>query len=77
MTGFESWGKVLIIIGVVIAVSGVVMMFWQRIPFLGKLPGDIFVQKDNFQFFFPIVSCIILSVVLTLVLNMVFRLLGK
>jgi len=77
MTGFESWGKVLIIIGVVIAISGVVIMFWQRIPLLGKLPGDIFVQKGNFQFFFPIVTCIILSVVLTLVLNLIFRFLGK
>jgi hypothetical protein len=77
MTGFESWGKVLIIIGVIIAISGVVMMFWQQIPLLDRLPGDIFVQKGSFQFFFPIVTCIIFSIVLTLVLNLIFRFLGK
>jgi len=77
MSGFESWGKILILIGVVIAICGVGLTFWHRLPFLGRLPGDIFVQKGNFQFFFPIVTCLVLSVVLTLVINLIMRLLGK
>jgi hypothetical protein len=50
------------------------LFFWQRIPFLGKLPGDIFLQKGSLQFLFPIVTCIIISIGLTIILNLVFRL---
>ncbi len=77
MSGFEPLGKILIIVGALIIIAGVVMIFWQKIPFLGKLPGDVFVNKGNFQFIFPIVTCLILSVVLTLVINLVIRWIGK
>jgi hypothetical protein len=77
MSSFEPLGKILIIVGSLIIIAGVAMIFWQKIPFLGKLPGDIFVNKGNFQFFFPIVTCLVLSVVLTLVINLVIRWLGK
>jgi hypothetical protein len=77
MPSLELWGKMLVIIGVIIALFGVVAIFWHRTPFLGKLPGDIFVQKGNFQFFCPIVTCLILSVILTLVINLILRLFGK
>jgi len=69
-----SVGKFLILGGVFLAFLGLLLVFWQRIPFLGKLPGDIFLQKGSFQFFFPIVTCIIISIVLTIILNLVFRL---
>jgi len=77
MPGFESWGKILILVGVIITVIGVGLMFWHHIPFLGKLPGDIFVQKGNFQFIFPVVTCLVLSAVLTLVVNLILRFLVK
>jgi len=71
---FQGTGKILILSGAFLAFLGLLLFLWQRIPFLGKLPGDIFVQKGNFQFFFPIVTCIIISIVLTIILNFVFRL---
>jgi len=70
----QGIGKILILGGAFLAFLGLLLFFWQRIPFLGKLPGDIFVQKGNFQFLFPIVICIIISIVLTIILNLVFRL---
>jgi hypothetical protein len=72
--GLQSVGRVLILSGAFLAFLGLLLFFWQRIPFLGKLPGDIFVNKGSFQFFLPIVTCIIISVVLTVILNLVFRL---
>jgi len=72
--GLQSIGKILILGGAFLAFLGLLLFFWQRIPFLGKLPGDIFLQKGSFQFFFPIVTCIIISIVLTIILNLVFRL---
>jgi hypothetical protein len=70
----QSIGKVLILGGAFLAFLGLLLFFWQRIPFLGKLPSDIFLQRGSFQFFFPIVTCIIISIVLTIILNFVLRL---
>jgi hypothetical protein len=71
---FQGIGKILILGGAFLAFLGLLLVFWQRIPFLGKLPGDIFVHNGSFQFFFPIVTCIIISIVLTIILNLVIRL---
>jgi hypothetical protein len=70
----QGVGKILILGGAFLAFLGLLLVFWQRIPFLGKLPGDIFVHRGNFQFFFPIVTSIIISIVLTVILNLVIRL---
>jgi len=70
----QGIGKILILGGGFLVFLGSLLFFWQRIPFLGKLPGDIFLQRGSFQFFFPIVTCIIISIVLTIILNLVFRL---
>jgi len=67
----QGIGKILILVGAFLAFFGLLLVFWQKIPFLGKLPGDIFMQKGNFQFFFPIVTCLIISILLTIVLNFV------
>lgn len=63
-------GKVVLISGIVLAVLGLVLMAGSKISFfgLGRLPGDIAYKGKNFSFYFPIVSCLLLSVVLTLVL---------
>jgi hypothetical protein len=66
-------GKLLIIVGGVIVVVGLVLTFGLRIPFLGKLPGDISVDRGNVHFYFPIVTSLLLSLVLTLVLSVFFR----
>lgn len=61
-------GKVLVILGIALIVIGLLVTYKVRIPFLGKLPGDIFVQGEHFQIYFPIVTSIILSIVLSLLL---------
>ena len=66
-------GKLLIIFGGFIVVVGLVLFFGVRIPFLGRLPGDISVDRGNVHFYFPIVTCLLLSVVVTLLLNVFFR----
>jgi len=71
---FQGVGKAAILAGVFLIFLGLLLFFWQRIPFLGKLPGDIFVHRGNLQFFFPIVSSIIISIVLTIILNLIVRL---
>jgi len=77
MSSFEPLGKFLILAGMFIVVLGLLVMFWSKIPFLGKLPGDIFVQKGSLQFFFPIVTCLLVSAVLTVVISLIMRLLSK
>jgi Protein of unknown function (DUF2905) len=66
-------GKLLIIVGSVIVVVGLVLFLGLRIPFLGRLPGDISVDRGNVHFYFPIVTGLLLSLILTLLLNLFFR----
>jgi hypothetical protein len=66
-------GKLLIIIGLVLIVAGVIVTFHHKIPFLGKLPGDIRVEKDNFNFYFPITTSILVSIVISLILYFINR----
>lgn len=61
-------GKSLIIIGIIIIVIGLFAAYGPKIPYLGKLPGDIHVKRDNFVFFFPLATSIIISVILSLIL---------
>ena len=58
-------GWLLVIVGLVITEMGVVCLVAPSIPWLGRLPGDIAVQRGNFRFYFPVVTCIVISVVLT------------
>ena len=71
---FQGIGKILILSGAFLAFLGLLLIFCQRIPFLGKLPSDIFLHKGGFQFFFPLVTFIIISIMLTIILNLVIRL---
>ena len=66
-------GKLLIILGGLILVIGLFLSLGLRIPYLGKLPGDISVDRGNVHFYFPIVTGLLLSVVLTILLNAFFR----
>jgi uncharacterized membrane protein len=66
-------GKLLIIVGALIVVVGLALTIAPRLPFLGRLPGDIAVDRGNVHFYFPLVTCLILSVILTVVLNLFFR----
>jgi hypothetical protein len=67
-------GRTLITIGLVLVAAGVLLTFAERLPFkLGRLPGDIFIQGKNSTFYFPLVTCLILSAVLSLVMWLVRR----
>jgi DUF2905 family protein len=60
-------GKLLIVFGVLIAVVGVVIVLAGRLPWIGRLPGDIYVRRGHFTFYFPLATSILVSIVLTLV----------
>jgi len=70
---FQSLGKIIFGIGLMMIIVGGTMMFAGKLFSFGKLPGDIYIQKGNFTFFFPIVSMIIISIILTILLNVFFR----
>ena len=63
--------KFLIIAGVVLIILGVVMHFGPRLPFPGRLPGDIVIDRGNFKMFIPITTSILLSVILTVILYLI------
>jgi hypothetical protein len=65
-------GKMLIVVGIICIVMGLVFLFGDKIPFLGKLPGDISIQKERFSFYFPITTSIIISIILS-ILFAIFR----
>jgi hypothetical protein len=64
------FGKVLILLGVLLVFVGLIWTFRPHIPWLGRLPGDVYVKRDNFQFYFPLATCILIS----LLLSFLFRL---
>jgi hypothetical protein len=73
----DGLGKILLIVGGVIVVIGLLLFLSPHIPFLGKLPGDIFIKKDNVSFYFPIVTFLLISVVLTIIVNVILYFLKK
>jgi hypothetical protein len=66
-------GRIVVFVGVVLVVVGLVLIFSNRIPWLGRLPGDIVVRRENFTIYVPIVTMILVSVVLTVLLNLFWR----
>ncbi len=72
---YETLGKTFLIFAAVLAVVGLALLLLGKAPF--RLPGDIFVQKGRFSFFFPVVTSILVSIALTVVLNIVIRLWRK
>jgi hypothetical protein len=69
MFGFAPLGKMLVLLGIFMVVAGLFLWFGDKIPWLGKLPGDILIKKDRFTFYFPLVTCILISLILTLLLS--------
>jgi hypothetical protein len=60
-------GRVLIVLGLVIAALGAILIFAPKIPWLGRLPGDILIRRQNWTFYFPLATSILLSLALTLI----------
>jgi hypothetical protein len=67
-------GRALIAVGIVLVIAGIWLTLGWRLPFrLGRLPGDIFVRRGPMTFYFPIVTCVVLSVILTLIVSLFRR----
>ena len=66
-------GKLLVVAGVLLVCVGGLFLFGGKVPWLGRLPGDIVVQRDNFSFYFPIATCLVISVVLSFVFALLRR----
>jgi len=77
MEAFESIGKLLLILGGFIFVIGLILTFAGKIPYIGRLPGDIAIQRERFSCYLPIATSIVLSILLTIILNVVIRLLKR
>lgn len=76
MFEFESFGKLIVLLGIILVVAGLLISFAGKIPFfnkLGHLPGDIIIRRDNFVFYFPITTSILISLVLFLLFNLFKR----
>lgn len=65
--------KMIILLGAVLVLVGLAILFLPKLPFIGKLPGDIFIKKENFTFYFPLAT----SIVISLIVSLVLYLLGK
>jgi predicted phosphohydrolase len=61
-------GKWLIVIGLLIAAVGVIFTCAGKLPWLGKLPGDIYIKRGNFSFYFPLATCILVSAIISFIL---------
>ncbi|MGM0366260.1 MAG: DUF2905 domain-containing protein [Actinomycetota bacterium] len=72
---FENIAKILIIVGIGIAVLGGIVFLLARFPFFGNLPGDINIRRENFSLQVPCATSIILSIILTIIINVIIRLL--
>ena len=70
---FDSMARTLIILGVVLALVGGLLLLVGKIPFLGRLPGDIVVRRGNWSFYFPLATSILISIVLTLLFSLFGR----
>lgn len=63
----QDFGKLLFIVGLVVALVGILIIFAGKIPWIGRLPGDILIRRDNFTFYFPLTTSVLVSILLMLI----------
>ncbi len=66
-------GRPLIILGLILVAAGIIITFAPRIPWLGRLPGDIYIKKNNFSFYFPLATSILVSALLSFIIWLLRR----
>lgn len=66
-------GRTLLVFGLILVAVGLLLLFADKIPFLGRLPGDILVKRKNFTIYFPLATMVLLSIIATVVLNLISR----
>jgi len=77
MSSLSDLGKFIAMVGAILLVLGGLLWLVSKIPWLGRLPGDIYIQRGNVSCFFPLATMILLSILLTVILNIVLRLMHK
>lgn len=73
MLAIESIGKSLILFGIILIVTGSVLVLFGKVPWFGRLPGDIIIKNEGFTFYFPLATMILLSIALTILFNIIGR----
>ncbi|HSR11658.1 MAG TPA: DUF2905 domain-containing protein [Thermodesulfobacteriota bacterium] len=69
----SGFGKILLVIGIVIALAGLAFMFGGKVPWLGRLPGDITLKGKNYTFYFPLATSIVVSIILSVIFYLINR----
>jgi uncharacterized protein HemY len=67
------FGKILIFFGFLLILIGLIFSFAGKIPYFGKLPGDIYIKRKNFTFYFPITTCILISIIISIIFYLISR----
>ena len=70
---FDSFAKVLILVGVLLALLGGLLLFVGKVPFLGRLPGDIVIRRENWSLYVPLTTSLVISIVLTVLVALFSR----
>ncbi len=70
---FKELGRLLLILGVLVAAAGIVLLVAGRMPWVGRLPGDLVFRRGGLTIYMPVVTCILISLLLTLLLNLFLR----
>jgi hypothetical protein len=66
-------GKLLVVFGIVMVLVGAVVLLSKQVPWIGRLPGDIHVERGNWTFYFPLATSLIVSIILTLLFSLFGR----
>ena len=69
----SDFGRILVFFGLILVGLGLILLIGPKIPWLGKLPGDITIKRENFTFYFPLASSIVISVLLTILFSLFRR----
>jgi hypothetical protein len=69
----SALGKLLILLGIFIILIGLLLLIGEKIPWIGRLPGDIIIKKERFTFYFPLATSILISIILTLLFTLFRR----
>jgi len=69
----SGFGKILLVVGIVIALAGLAFMVGGKIPWLGRLPGDVTLKGKNYTFYFPLATSIVVSIILSIIFYLINR----
>lgn len=73
----ENWGRLLLVVGAAFILLGLAFTMAGRLPLLGRLPGDIHLRRGQAEIYLPLATCLLLSLLATLILNLIWRLLHR